>query len=163
MKYAIIAAGDGSRLAAEGVAEPKPLVRVGGRPLIDRLLDAGAEVVAYDPVAMDESRRMLAGKPVRYARNMYEAAEGADAVVLVTEWKEFRMPDWRSVKRAMYWPQDSATAESANRSCSEKENFRSSAEAIKASAIFLSPAKLRTAAPGIPKMNQTLSERTTRG
>lgn len=39
MKYAIIAAGDGSRLAAEGVAEPKPLVRVGGRPLIDRLLD----------------------------------------------------------------------------------------------------------------------------
>ena len=38
MKYAIIAAGDGSRLAAEGVAEPKPLVRVGGRPLIDRLL-----------------------------------------------------------------------------------------------------------------------------
>ena len=44
---------------------------------------------------------MLAGKPVRYARNMYEAAEGADAVVLVTEWKEFRMPDWPRLRATM--------------------------------------------------------------
>ena len=69
--------------------------------VIDHLLDAGAEVCVYDPVAMPESQRRMAGRPIRYARTMYEAAEGADAVALITEWKEFRMPDWAQLYTAM--------------------------------------------------------------
>lgn len=69
--------------------------------VIDLLLEAGAEVCAYDPVAMPESQRRMAGRPIRYARTMYEAAEGADAVALITEWKEFRMPDWPQLHAAM--------------------------------------------------------------
>lgn len=69
--------------------------------VIDRLLDAGAEVCVYDPVAMPECRRRMAGRPIRYAKTMYEAAEGADAVALITEWKEFRMPDWPHLHKAM--------------------------------------------------------------
>ena len=69
--------------------------------VIDRLLDAGAEVCVYDPIAMPECRRRMAGRPIRYAKTMYEAAEGADAVALITEWKEFRMPDWLHLHKAM--------------------------------------------------------------
>ena len=69
--------------------------------VIDHLLNAGAKVCVYDPVAMPESQRRLAGRPIRYARTMYEAAEGADAVALITEWKEFRMPDWAQLYTAM--------------------------------------------------------------
>ena len=69
--------------------------------VIDRLLDAGAEVCVYDPVAMPECRRRMDGRPIRYAKTMYEAAEGADAVALITEWKEFRMPDWLHLHKAM--------------------------------------------------------------
>lgn len=72
--------------------------------VIDRLLEAGAEVAVYDPVAMDECRRRMAGRTIRYVRTKYDATQGADALVLMTEWKEFRMPDWRSVKRAMRRP-----------------------------------------------------------
>ena len=60
--------------------------------LIDLLLKAGATVKVYDPVAMDECRRRL-GDKVAYATDMYDAADGADALMLVTEWKEFRMPN----------------------------------------------------------------------
>ena len=69
--------------------------------VIDHLLNAGAKVCVYDPVAMPESQRRMAGRPIRYARTMYEAAEGADAVALITEWKEFRMPDWAQLYTAM--------------------------------------------------------------
>ncbi len=65
-----------------------------------RLLDEGAEVRVYDPVAMDEARRRI-GDRVVYCQNMYEAAEGADAVALVTEWKQFRMPAWGDLRRCM--------------------------------------------------------------
>ncbi len=60
--------------------------------LIDLLLKAGAKVKVYDPVAMDECRRRV-GDKVTYAQNRYDAAEGADALMLVTEWKEFRIPN----------------------------------------------------------------------
>ena len=60
--------------------------------LIDLLLQAGAHVRVYDPVAMDECHRRI-GNVVTYARDMYDAADGADALLLVTEWKEFRMPN----------------------------------------------------------------------
>ena len=69
--------------------------------VIGRLLEAGAEVMVYAPAAMEECRRMLPGQGVTCARTMYEAAEGADAVVLLTEWKEFRMPDWPRLRQTM--------------------------------------------------------------
>ncbi len=68
--------------------------------LVSQLRDAGAEVVAYDPVAMDEARRRL-GDAVSYASDAYGAVLDADALVLLTEWKEFRLPNWEVVRRAM--------------------------------------------------------------
>lgn len=68
--------------------------------VIDRLLKAGATVRVYDPVAMDECRRRI-GEQVIYTRSIYEAAEGADAVALMTEWKQFRMPTWSRLHEAM--------------------------------------------------------------
>ena len=68
---------------------------------IDLLLKAGCRVRVYDPVAMDECRRRL-GAAVYYGRDMYDVVAGADALMLLTEWKEFRMPDWRAVKSAMH-------------------------------------------------------------
>lgn len=68
--------------------------------VIPMLIEAGAEVVVYDPVAMDECRRRL-GDSVAYARDMYEAAIDADAIALLTEWKQFRMPSWKVVKKTM--------------------------------------------------------------
>jgi len=60
--------------------------------LINLLLKAGATVRVYDPVAMDECRRRI-GDAVTYGHDMYDTAQGADALLLVTEWKEFRMPN----------------------------------------------------------------------
>jgi uncharacterized membrane protein HdeD (DUF308 family) len=68
--------------------------------LIDLLLKAGAVVRVYDPVAMDECRRRL-GDTVTYATDMYDAAKGADALMLVTEWKELRMPNMETLQRQM--------------------------------------------------------------
>lgn len=67
---------------------------------IDRLLQAGCLVRVYDPVAMSECRRRL-GDAVTYARDMYDAALGADALLLLTEWKQFRLPSWEVVRRSM--------------------------------------------------------------
>ena len=60
--------------------------------LIDLMTKAGATVRVYDPVAMDECRRRI-GDAVIYCQNMYDAADGCDALMLVTEWKELRMPN----------------------------------------------------------------------
>ena len=60
--------------------------------LIDLLVKAGATVRVYDPVAMDECKRRI-GDMVIYSHDMYDAANGADALMLVTEWKEFRIPN----------------------------------------------------------------------
>lgn len=68
--------------------------------VISKLLEAGATVTVYDPVAMDECRRRM-GDSVRYAHDMYEAVNDADAVALLTEWKQFRMPSWAVVRKAM--------------------------------------------------------------
>ena len=68
--------------------------------LIDLLLQAGATVKVYDPVAMDECRRRL-GDRVSYATDMYDAANGADALMLVTEWKELRMPHIETLRQGM--------------------------------------------------------------
>jgi len=68
--------------------------------LIDKLLDAGVTVKVYDPIAMEECRRRI-GNKVMYAVDMYDALSNVDTLFLVTEWKEFRIPDWRLVKQMM--------------------------------------------------------------
>lgn len=68
--------------------------------LIDKMTAAGVTVRVYDPVAMDECRRRL-GDKVIYCTDIYDAATGSDAIMLVTEWKEFRMPGWQRVKAVM--------------------------------------------------------------
>src|SRR6056300_453772 len=64
------------------------------------LLDAGAHVRAYDPVAMEEAKHQL-GDRITYCASAEEAAQGADALALITEWTEFRVPDWDKVAEAM--------------------------------------------------------------
>jgi UDPglucose 6-dehydrogenase len=71
--------------------------------LIDSLLKAGARVRAYDPEAMDETRKSLKDTIV-YTNKSYEALEGADALVLVTEWNEFRRPDFERMKKLLKRP-----------------------------------------------------------
>ena len=68
--------------------------------LCEQLLAAGATVTAYDPVAMEEAKHMI-GDKIRYSEDAYGALEGADAMLLVTEWREFRVPDWGRVKALM--------------------------------------------------------------
>jgi len=63
-------------------------------------LSAGAEVVAYDPAAMETTRALL-GDRITYAENMYDALTDTDALVLVTEWKAFRRPDFSRIKATM--------------------------------------------------------------
>ncbi|MBQ6690929.1 MAG: UDP-glucose/GDP-mannose dehydrogenase family protein [Rikenellaceae bacterium] len=68
--------------------------------LIERLLAAGCRVRVFDPIAMDEARRRL-GDRVEYCASKYDALEGADALMIVTEWKQFRLPNWARVAEAM--------------------------------------------------------------
>lgn len=68
--------------------------------LIDKLLKAGCRVRVYDPAAMQECKRRI-GDTVYYACDMYDAVLDADALMLVTEWKEFRLPSWAVVKKTM--------------------------------------------------------------
>lgn len=68
--------------------------------IIDKLVDAGAKVVAYDPVAMHEAERMI-GNKITYATDMYETLNGTDGLLIVTEWPEFRVPDFNEVNRRL--------------------------------------------------------------
>ena len=68
--------------------------------LMARLLKAGCTVRVYDPVAMDECRRRM-GDAVYYAQDLYDATLDADALMLLTEWKEFRLPSWAVIKKSM--------------------------------------------------------------
>ena len=68
--------------------------------MIQLLLDAGCTVRAYDPVAMTECKRRI-GDSVVYCNDMYDAVLDADALLLLTEWKEFRLPSWAVIKKAM--------------------------------------------------------------
>ena len=71
--------------------------------LIEKLKAAGCHVRAFDPVAMNESKRRI-GDSVYYATDIYDAVLDADALMLVTEWKEFRMPNWKVIKKVMNHP-----------------------------------------------------------
>ena len=75
------------------------------RTIIGALIGRGARVVAYDPVAVDEARRVFGAQPgLAYAGSPLDAAKDADAVVVVTEWKEFRSPDFAALKRTLRQP-----------------------------------------------------------
>ena len=71
--------------------------------LIRSILDAGCAVRVFDPVAMEKARKLL-GDSVYFASDMYDAARGADALAVVTEWKEFRLPGWERLREVMGQP-----------------------------------------------------------
>ena len=68
--------------------------------LINSLLDNGCEVTVYDPIAMEEAKKIL-GERVSYAKDIYDSVLDAEAIFHVTEWKEFRLPNWEVIKRSM--------------------------------------------------------------
>lgn len=73
--------------------------------LIEKILALGGKVKAYDPVACKEAARILGEKPgLEIVFNAYDAATGADAVIIVTEWREFRTPDWEQLRTLMKCP-----------------------------------------------------------
>lgn len=96
----------GKRIALWGLAfkpETDDMREAPALTLISLLLEAGAEINVYDPIAMNECRRRI-GDKVNYCRNMYDASVDADALMLVTEWKEFRLPSWHTLLRSMKTP-----------------------------------------------------------
>jgi UDPglucose 6-dehydrogenase len=96
----------GSRIAVWGLAfkpQTDDMRESASLTLIDELIDAGASVVAHDPVAMNEARRRL-GDRVTYAATNYDALDGATALVVVTDWNEYRHPDFSRIKNALSRP-----------------------------------------------------------
>lgn len=97
---------EGRRFAVWGIAFKPRTDDIREAPalvLIQDLLAAGAEVVAFDPEAMENARRVL-GDRVTFAESSLDALEGADALVVVTEWNEFRFPDFERIKRGLKQP-----------------------------------------------------------
>jgi UDPglucose 6-dehydrogenase len=75
------------------------------RTVVSGLIERGAAVAAYDPVAMDEARRVFAALPgVTFAESPLDAVAGADALVVITEWQEFRSPDFADLRRRLKQP-----------------------------------------------------------
>lgn len=96
----------GKRIAIWGLAfkpETDDMREAPSMVLIEKLLEAECHVVAYDPVAMPEAKRKL-GDRITYANDIYDAVVDADALLLVTEWKEFRLPSWAAIKKLMVTP-----------------------------------------------------------
>ncbi|MDB4911098.1 MAG: nucleotide sugar dehydrogenase [Gemmatimonadetes bacterium] len=96
----------GARIAVWGLAFKPQTDDMRESPaltLIDELLGAGATVVAHDPVAMHEAQRRL-GDKVAYAATNYDALDGAAALVVVTDWNEYRHPDFSRIKSALSRP-----------------------------------------------------------
>ena len=71
--------------------------------LIEEILKNGGTIKAYDPIAIDECKRRI-GDSIEYATDMYDATLDADALIVVTEWNEFRLPSWNILKRTMKTP-----------------------------------------------------------
>jgi len=71
--------------------------------IIEKLLSGGAKIKAFDPKAMDTAKLIFKNK-IEYSKNSYEAAENADALLLLTEWNEFRRPDFEKIKAIMNQP-----------------------------------------------------------
>ena len=96
----------GKRVAIWGLAfkpETDDMREAPSLVLIEKLLSAGCDVYAYDPVAIEESKRRI-GDSIHYAKDIYDAVVDADALMLVTEWKEFRLPSWSAIKKLMATP-----------------------------------------------------------
>lgn len=70
---------------------------------IKLLMEAGCKVRVYDPVAMNECKRRM-GDVLIYANEMYDAVLDADALLILTEWKLFRLPSWRVIRKSMKHP-----------------------------------------------------------
>jgi UDPglucose 6-dehydrogenase len=68
--------------------------------IIEKLLKAGASVVAYDPVAQHEAQKIL-GDTISYSTNMYDVLNNTDALLIVTEWPEFRVPDFEDIAKRL--------------------------------------------------------------
>lgn len=98
----------GKKLAALGLAFKGDTDDVRESPAMDvirRLLDAGACITAYDPAAMERAREILpTSDKMQYASNLYEAAQDADAVLILTDWKEFAQIDLAELNRALRFP-----------------------------------------------------------
>ena len=99
---------DGKRFALWGLAfkpNTDDMREAPSRVVINGLLARGASVCAYDPAAIDEAKRVLAGETgVSYAKTPVDALDGADALIIVTEWKEFRSPDFADMKSRLKQP-----------------------------------------------------------
>jgi UDPglucose 6-dehydrogenase len=99
---------DGRRFALWGLAfkpNTDDMREAPSRVVIESLLARGATVAAYDPVAVHEARRIYAGeRRVEFGASPREVLEGADALIIVTEWKEFRSPDFGDLKRLLRQP-----------------------------------------------------------
>ena len=96
----------GARIAVWGLAFKPNTDDIREAPaltLIERLLAEGATVAAHDPVAMDEGRRLL-GTRIEFAASSYDALVGADALVVVTDWNEYRHPDFARIKQTLKRP-----------------------------------------------------------
>lgn len=96
----------GKRVALWGLAfkpETDDMREAPALVLIDKLTAAGIIVKVYDPIAMDECKRRV-GDLVEYATDMYDAVLDVDALLLITEWKEFRVPSWGVLKKTMKYP-----------------------------------------------------------
>lgn len=94
----------GRRFAVWGLAfkpETDDMRAAPSRTVIEGLLAAGAEVAVHDPVAMDAARELHFGDAIEYADDEYSACRGADALVLITEWLQYRRPNWIAVEQAM--------------------------------------------------------------
>lgn len=71
--------------------------------IIDKLLEQGVKVKVYDPVAMNEVKKHY-GNKIIYASDIYDATVDSDAIILITEWNEFRLPSWKTIKEKMSTP-----------------------------------------------------------
>jgi len=98
----------GKRLAALGLAFKRDTDDVRESPaigMVRKLLDAGAIITAYDPAAMERAKEFLPpAENMKYASDLYEAAHGADAVLILTDWKQFATMDLARLNRAMRFP-----------------------------------------------------------
>jgi UDPglucose 6-dehydrogenase len=99
---------DGKRFAVWGLSfkpNTDDMREAPSRVVINGLLARGAQVTAYDPVAMDEAKRVFADEPrVSFSDTPIAALDGADALIIVTEWIEFRSPDFGEVKSRLKEP-----------------------------------------------------------
>ena len=111
---ALISAEDSLKQASESCLKGKTIALLGlafkpetddmreapALVVIDKLLKIGAQVRVFDPIAMDECKRRI-GDSVTYTSNIYDCADGADALLLMTEWRQFRLPAWNVIDKVM--------------------------------------------------------------